>query len=117
MTVLTTGIAPEGLPGGQLAIGPAQCRHCTVPTDGADVCAFCATYTPPTTAAQRLDVAVNRVDLLRHDLNEELQVLSAEAPLFAVSDLVAALGHLRQASRLLDKASGILESDAEAVTR
>lgn len=23
------------------------CQHCTVPTEGADVCTFCQTYTPP----------------------------------------------------------------------
>lgn len=94
-----------------------MCTSCTVPTDGSEVCAFCATYTPPNTVAQRLDVAVNRTNLLRHDLNEELQALSADAPLFAVTDLVAALGHLRQASRLLDKASDNLEADATAVKR
>lgn len=91
-----------------------QCKHCTVPIPaGQDVCAFCADYTPPQTAAQRLDVAVNKVDLLRHDLNEELRGLPDDSPLFAVSDLVAVLGHLRQAAVLLDRATGAIEADAE----
>jgi hypothetical protein len=92
-----------------------QCTHCTAPTDGVDVCAFCATYIPPATAAQRIDVTVNRVDVLLQDLNDELQGLSADAPLFAVTDLVAALGHLRLASRLLEKASTTLETETAAV--
>lgn len=58
-----------------------QCKHCTVPTDGGDTCSFCATYTPPETAAQRLDVLVNKIDLVRHDLNGELRGLPSDAPL------------------------------------
>lgn len=95
----------------------AQCKHCTVPTAGQAVCPFCATYTPPETAAQRLDVATNRIDLLRHDLNEELQGLPTGVPLFAVVDIVAALGHLRQAAVLLDQANDALEADAAEVRR
>ncbi|CAJ1578991.1 hypothetical protein [[Mycobacterium] wendilense] len=93
-----------------------QCRHCTVPTEGADTCSFCASYAPPETVAQRLDVAVNRIDLLRTDINEVLRQLPAEAPLFAVTDVVVALNHLRRASDALDKASTALEVD-QAVTR
>ena len=93
------------------------CRHCTVPTNGPEVCGFCATYTPTDTAAQRFDVAVNRVDLIRADLNAELRQLPADAPLFAVTDLVIALNHLRQAAVALDKASDAIESDTQAVTR
>ncbi|WP_421876783.1 hypothetical protein [Mycolicibacterium wolinskyi] len=99
---------------------PGSCRHCTVPlndparasqpeTDG--VCTFCADYTPPETTAQRLDILVNKVDLLRHDLNKELQGLPTTAPLMAVVDLVTALGHLREAAVLLDKATDQLEAD------
>lgn len=94
------------------------CKHCTVPTPtGQDVCSFCASYTPPETPAQRLDVAVNRVDLLRHDINGVVQDLPTDAPLFAVADVVTALGHLRQAAVLLDRANDVLEADAQAVTR
>ena len=89
-----------------------QCKHCTVPVDTGDTCGFCDTYTPPATASQRLDIAVNKVDLLRHDLNEELQALPTTAPLMAVVDLVTALGHLRQAAVLLDQANDTLESAA-----
>lgn len=92
-----------------------ECLHCTVPTGGGDVCAFCATYTPPESPAQRLDVAVNRVDLLRHDINDVLRDLPETAPLFAVADVVTALGHLRRAAVALDRANDTLESDAQAV--
>ncbi|MDW5613241.1 hypothetical protein [Mycolicibacterium sp. D5.8-2] len=92
------------------------CKHCTVPTPtGQDVCTFCASYTPPETPAQRLDVAVNRIDLLRRDINGVVQDLPADAPLFAVADVVTALGHLRQSAVLLDRANDVLEADAKAV--
>lgn len=96
----------------------SQCRHCTVPVPaGQDVCGFCATYTPPETPAQRLDVVVNRVDLLRHDLNELFQEIVATAPLFAVVDVLAALGHLRHAAVAIDKAADAIEADHKAVAR
>ncbi|CAN3126259.1 hypothetical protein ACNUDN_00075 [Mycobacterium sp. smrl_JER01] len=95
----------------------AACKHCTVPTSGTDTCSFCATYVPPESPAQRLDVAVNRVDLLRSDINAVVQELPTDAPLFAVADVVTALGHLRQAAVLLDRANDILEADAKAVKR
>lgn len=96
----------------------AKCKHCTVPTTtDQDVCAFCQSYTPPETIAQRLDVAVNKVDLLRHDLNEALRGLPADAPLMGVVDLVTALGHLKRAAVALDKANDALEADTKAVTR
>ncbi|MGE0219661.1 hypothetical protein [Mycolicibacterium sp.] len=95
----------------------SECRHCTMPTAGAAVCPFCATYTPPESPAQRLDVAVNRVDLLRHDINSVLQELPADVPLFAVADIVTALGHLRQAAVLIDRANDVLEAAAAEVKR
>lgn len=96
-----------------------QCKHCTVPVDTGDVCSFCANYTPPETPAQRLDVLVNRLDLLRHDFNETLQALPTDAPLLSVADLVVALGHMRQAAVLVDKVSDALEAASvpEAVQR
>lgn len=94
-----------------------QCKHCTVPIDSGDTCAFCATYTPPATVSQRLDIAANKVQLLRHDLNEELQCLPAGAPLMACVDLVTALGHLKRAAVALDRATDQLEADAAEVTR
>lgn len=87
-----------------------ECKHCSVPVDTGDSCTFCSSYTPPETAAQRLDVAVNRVDLLRHDLNEILRELPTDAPLFAVADLTIAVCHLRRAAVLIDKASDQLEA-------
>lgn len=96
----------------------AQCRHCTVPTAaGQDACSFCQSYTPPETVAQRIDVAVNKVDLLHHDLNEILRELPESAPLFAVADIVVALGHLRRAAVALDRATDALETDSQAVTQ
>lgn len=95
-----------------------QCRHCTVPVDdGGDTCAFCSVYVAPETAAQQLDVAVNRVDLLRQDVNAVLRELPTNAPLWAVADVVTALGHLRQAAVLLDRANDVLEADAAEVRR
>ena len=93
------------------------CKHCTVPVDSGDTCAFCATYTPAATTSQRLDVLVNKIDLVRHDLNEELRGLPTAAPLMAVVDLVTALGHLRQAAVALDKCTDAIEADAAEVTR
>ena len=92
-----------------------QCRYCAVPTEGDDVCSFCANYTPPATAAQHLDVAVNRVDLLRVDLNALLDQLPADAPLFACADLTSGICHLKRAAVALRRASNILAADAEAV--
>ncbi|MDW5609267.1 hypothetical protein [Mycolicibacterium sp. D5.8-2] len=85
--------------------------------DNGDTCAFCAVYVPPETAAQQLDVAVNRIDLIRSDGNEILRGLPADAPLFAVADLVSALCHLRQAAVAFDRASDALEADAKAARR
>lgn len=66
---------------------------------------------PPavTDTALMLDSAVNMIGLARADGNEVLRVLPKNAPLFAVVDLVAALGHLRQAAGLFDKAADQLE--------
>lgn len=67
---------------------------------------------PESTAPQRLDDAVNLIDMLRQDLNEELRSLPADSPLFAVSDFVAALGHLRHAAIFLDRTTTAIEADA-----
>lgn len=88
---------------------PTLCESCTVPIENGDTCTFCATYTPPTTQAQQFDVLVNRIDLVRHDGNEILRQLPASAPLFAVVDLVTALGHLRQAAVLIDRVADALD--------
>ncbi|MDN4521419.1 hypothetical protein QYF68_26875 [Mycolicibacterium austroafricanum] len=86
-----------------------------MPVEDGDTCAFCMAYTPPETPAQQLDVAVNRVDLVRTDVNAALRTLPVDAPLFAVTDVVIALNHLRQAAVALDRASDALEADAKAV--
>ncbi|MDZ7884751.1 MAG: hypothetical protein U5N53_18520 [Mycobacterium sp.] len=94
-----------------------ECTSCTVPTVGGELCSFCQTYTAPETIPQKIDVTVNKVDLLRPDLNEVLRELPADAPLMAVVDLVTALGHLKRAAVALDRANDALEVDAQAVTR
>ncbi len=90
---------------------PDQCLSCTVQVPaGQDVCTFCANYTPPETVAQKLDVMVNKADLLRHDGNEVLRDLPTDAPLLTVADLVTALGHMRKASVLLERVADALEA-------
>lgn len=64
----------------------------------------------PTGIALRLDAAVNLIDLARNDGNAVLRELPHTAPLFAVVDLVTALGHLKQASILLDGVADTLDS-------
>ncbi|WP_460358980.1 hypothetical protein [Mycobacterium sp. ZZG] len=64
----------------------------------------------PPDIAQRLDAAVNLVDLARNDGNAVLQALPKTAPLFSVVDLVTAMGHLRKAALLLDGVADTLEA-------
>ncbi|MEX3652383.1 hypothetical protein ABFW14_19035 [Mycolicibacterium fortuitum] len=97
--------------------GDIQCKHCTVPVDSGDICAFCADYTVPETVPQQLAVLGNKVQLVRHDGNEVLQGLPADAPLMAVVDLVTALGHLKRAAVALDRANDTLEAASAEVTR
>lgn len=92
-----------------------DCPHCTIPTGGMEVCGFCATYTPPASVAQQIDIAVNRIDLIRADINKALRELPTDTPLFAVTDVVVALGYLRLASVALDKANDQIEK-SQAVT-
>lgn len=94
------------------------CRHCTVPVDdGGDTCDFCSSYVPPESASQQLDIVVNRIDILRHDLNEVLNSLPADAPLFGCADLVVSICHLKRASEMVGRAAAQLEADAEVVQR
>lgn len=86
------------------------CRSCSVPTDAGDTCGFCATYRPPEpTPVERIDKAIMSVDELRRDINAVVRDLPADAPLIAVADVVAALGHLREAAVVLDKAADTLK--------
>lgn len=94
-----------------------QCIHCTVPVETGDTCQFCATYTPPESPAQQLDVAVNRLDILRADLNKVLDSLPSDAPLFACADLTTGICHLKRASEKINRAAEVLEADAQAVKR
>lgn len=64
-------------------------------------------------AALQLDGAVNLVDLARADANNALRMMPADVPLFAVVDVVAALGHLRQAAVLIDRAADQLDATAQ----
>ncbi|MGV0746261.1 hypothetical protein [Mycolicibacterium sp. XJ870] len=65
----------------------------------------------------RLDDAVNRVDLIRADVNKVLRELPVDAPLFAVTDVVVALNHLRQSAIALDRANDALEADVAEANR
>ncbi|AYE93446.1 hypothetical protein C0J29_00065 [Mycobacterium paragordonae] len=62
-----------------------------------------------------LDQTANMLTLARNDANSAFRILPNDAPLFAIVDLVTALGHLRQASILIDRVAESL--DAEAVSR
>lgn len=92
---------------------PAQnteCKKCTVPAESGDTCNFCRSYVPPANdVALVCDQSVNMVDVVRHDLNDLLQTLPRTAPLFSCLDIVTALGHLRQAAVLIDRAADALE--------
>ncbi|QFS93784.1 hypothetical protein FIV07_23760 [Mycobacterium sp. THAF192] len=66
---------------------------------------------------QRLDDAVNRIDLIRADINAVIRAMPEDVPMFALVDIVNALWNLRNASVLIDKATDALEADTEAVTR
>ncbi|OBG48329.1 hypothetical protein [Mycolicibacterium fortuitum] len=61
---------------------------------------------PATTlVSQQIEEITKVIDRLRRDGNDALQQLPADAPLFAVADLVAALGHLKQAAASFDRAT------------
>lgn len=64
-----------------------------------------------TDVALALDSAVNLTDLARTDLNAVLRTLPDDVPLFAVVDLVAALGHLRLAAIMIDRAADALNAE------
>ncbi len=63
------------------------------------------------TAPQQVDDAVNRIDLIRADVNALIRELPDTVPMFALVDIVNALWNLRNASVLLDKAADALEAD------
>lgn len=98
-----------------------ECKHCTIPVDSGDTCAFCADYSPPPpepTITQRLDASVNMIDLARGDINAVMRDLPEDTSMWVIVDITNALGNLRNASVLLDKATDALEADAAAeVTR
>lgn len=71
----------------------------------------------PTAGAQRLDDAVNRIDLVRADINAVIRELPDDTPMFVIVDITNALWNLRNASVLLDKASDTIEAAAAEVTR
>ncbi|WP_133062579.1 hypothetical protein [Mycolicibacterium peregrinum] len=78
----------------------------TVPTTAAPPVAL------PADIALMFDQAVNMVDLVRNDLNKVFPTIAESAPLFAVVDVLTALGHLRQAAVAIDKAADAIESGA-----
>ena len=72
---------------------------------------------PVVSTALVLDQAVNMIDLVRNDLNKVFPAVAETAPLFAVVDVLAALGHLRHAVVAIDKAADAIEADTQAVAR
>ncbi|OBK02804.1 hypothetical protein A5637_16230 [Mycolicibacterium fortuitum] len=84
-----------------------------MPTEGADECTFCRQYVPPDAepaAPRRLGAATAQIYTIRAEVNAVLRELPADAPLFAVTDVVAALNHLRLAAVALDKAADTIEA-------
>ena len=71
----------------------------------------------PAGLVRRLEDVVSRIDLARTDINAVIRELPDESPMFAIVDIVNALWNLRNAAVLLDKATGTIESDTEAVQR
>lgn len=105
MTIPATGAAPVPFP------VDSTTRPCCSGIGGHTQ--MCATLD----VSLRLDTAANLIELARGDANTALRAVPADAPLFAVVDLVAALGHLRQAARLIDRAGVAIDRSSEAVTR
>lgn len=79
----------------------------------------CATDLSNPTTPRRLDDSVNRVDVIRADLNTVLREMAADdnAPMFVVVDVVNALYHLRAAAVLIDQANDRLERAISEVAR
>ena len=69
----------------------------------------------PSDIALMVDTCVNMADLARGDISRVMPRLPASTSLWVHVDLVRAIGHLRQASVLLDKITDQL--DIQAVTR
>lgn len=80
---------------------------------------FVSTVTPSANApepqlsdiALMLDTTVNMADLARGDISRLMPRLPATTSLWVHVDLVRAIGHLRQASVLLDKITDQLDGD------
>lgn len=68
-------------------------------------------------APKALDDAVNRIDMVRADINAVVRDLPDDTAMFAIVDIVNALWNLRNASVLLDKASDILEAPVVDTSR
>jgi hypothetical protein len=82
-----------------------ECRHCTVPTEGGDVCAFCASYEAPSQFALILSEVRTHTRYAVEDATDSIDALPEDAPLLAVADVVAARAHLIAAQRLIEKAA------------
>ena len=69
--------------------------------------------------ALMLDTTVNMADLARGDISRLMPRLPASTSLWVHVDLVRAIGHLRQASVLLDKITDKItdQLDVQAVAR
>lgn len=80
-----------------------ECRYCTVPTDGGDVCRFCRDYTPPVPDGElaRLGLFLDEFAGL---VGRAATRIPGDAPLWSVIDATAAAAHVRAAARLLARA-------------
>lgn len=47
------GLNPQADRTPDLRPGRGECKHCTVPTEGGDLCAFCKRYVPPADCGTR----------------------------------------------------------------
>lgn len=74
-----------------------ECKHCTVPEP---------------TITQRLDASVNMIDLARGDINAVIRDLPEDTSMWVIVDITNALGSLRNAAVMLDKANDAIEADA-----
>lgn len=90
----------------------SECVHCTVPTDGDQVCTFCKNYTPPAGPGDQLAGLAHMLDEMADIASRACSRIPANAPLWSVVDATAAAAHVRTAARLLDRAAARTRTEA-----
>lgn len=68
-----------------------ECKLCTVPTEGGDLCGFCDDYTPPLTDHQQQELADLTKRYALCDPGKVAELLSLTIQLWALKDRVARL--------------------------